>query len=169
MDGWQVGLFTLLGVFVGGIFTFWGLKEQLKQQLKLDSQQWKRKVRSEPLLKFRDDLANIATKLHILVTKTQFQTGQLVATEDEQKRALQEWRDYMTSGVFFPTLYIQYDTELIKRFEQIENTFMLLFEYALDFQKLKREELKGFREISQKINDIITEVQEMINKRLEAL
>ena len=105
MEGWLYGLFTLLGVLVGGLFTYLGLRSQLKQQKEINVIEWRRNIRSVPLLKFRDELANIATKLHILVTNTQLSPSQSGITENEQHRALEDWRNYMTSGVFY-RLYI---------------------------------------------------------------
>jgi hypothetical protein len=145
------------------------LEKELERAREEDRRRRRWEIRSEPLLKFRDELANIATKLHTLIINTQFTRNQSGITEEEQQKALEDWRDYMTSGVFLPTLYLQFDKELINRFEQIENTYLLLFEYALDYKKLKGEELKSFREISQKVKDLITEVQEIINKKLEEL
>ena len=173
-------LFGFIGVFLGGVFSYWGIKKQvehsdkrfekeLERQREIDSQQWQRTIRSKPLLKLREELANIATKLHTLVKSTQFTRSQSGITDEERQKALEDWRDYMTSGVFLPTLYLQFDKELINRFEQIENTYMLLFEYALDYKNLKGEELKSFRKISQNVKDIITEVQELINKKLGEL
>ena len=54
MDGLWVAVSGFAGVLVGGLFTFLGLREQLKQQLKLDSQQWKHNIVSGPLLKLRE-------------------------------------------------------------------------------------------------------------------
>ena len=169
MEGWLYGLFALLGALAGGLFMYKGMKKQLEQQGKLDSRHWQREVRSEPLLKLRCELAKMATKLHTLVTNTQLPRNQAVVTEKEQQRALEDWRDYMTSGEFLPTLYLQYDEDLSKQVEEIERTYMLLFEYALDYQNLKSDELRSFREISQSIKDKILKVQELINKRLEEL
>jgi len=169
MEGWLYGLFTLFGVLAGGLFTYLGMRKQLEQQSKIDSRHWKRKVRSKPLLKLRDELARMATKLHTLVTNTQLPHNQSVITEKEQQRALEDWRDYVTSGEFLPTLYLQYDKDLKKRVEEIEGDYMLLFEYALNYRSLKSNELRTFREISQSIKSKILEVQELINKRLEKL
>jgi hypothetical protein len=169
VEGWLYGLFALFGVIVGGLFSYLGIKQQLKRQSEIDSSQWRRKVRGEPLLKLRDELANMATKLHILVTNTQMPSNQSIITEKEQQRALEDYRDYMTSGEFLPTLYLQYDEELNKQVDEIESAYLLLFEYALNYKNLKSEGLKTFRETSQSVRNKITTAQELINKRLEEL
>ena len=151
------------------------MKQQLKQQREVDSQQWRRSVRSGPLLKLRAELANMAAELHTLVTNTQLPHNQSVTTETtettekRQQQALKDWRDYMTSRKSLQTLYLQYDEELIQRVEGIERGYMLLFEFALDYRNLKKDDLIQFREISQSTKNKITEVQELINKKLEEL
>ena len=37
MDAWLNGLFAILGVLAGGLFTYLGMKKQLKQQREMDS------------------------------------------------------------------------------------------------------------------------------------
>ena len=80
-----------------------------------------------------------------------------------------EWIEYVTSGDFLQTLNLQYDAELLRQMDEIENNYWLLHEYALDFNNLKSEERKEFRELFQKIKTRIPEVQELINQRLEKL
>ena len=173
MEGWLYGLFAILGALVGSLFPYLGIKKQLRQQREMDSHQWRRKVRSEPLLKLRDSLALMATRLHILVTNTQLPRGQSDITQEvenkKSQRALDDWRDYMTSGDFLLTLNLQYDTELIKLVKDIESSYMVLFEYALDYKNLKPNGLKDFREISRSIENKVPEVQEVIYKRLQEL
>jgi len=102
----------------------------------------------------------MATKLHTLVANTQ---------EKKQQQALEDLRDYMTSEDFLQASYLQYDKKLLKMVEGIQNKYLLLFEYALDFKDLKADERKSFRQIFQEVKARIPEVQELINKRLEEL
>jgi len=173
MEGWLYGLFALIGVLFGGIFSYLGMKRQLKQRNEIDSRQWQRKVRSEPLLKLRHELAQMATKLKMLVIDTRGQHYRSDITGEEKskelERAVEDLKVYGTSGDFLLTLNLQYDTELIKLVENIEGSYMLLFEYALDYKDLKPDELKTFREISRNTKNKIPEVQEAINKILEEL
>ncbi len=114
---------------------------ELGRAIGVDIRKRKWEVRSESLLKLRAELALMATKLHTLVTNTQLPRNQLVITEKEQQ-ALEDWRDYMTSGEFLPTLYLQYDEELKKRVKGIEGNYLLLFEYALDYKNLEKKGIK---------------------------
>ncbi len=179
METWAIVTLVLGASAISALLTFFITKMQvrhsdrrfereLERAREADSRQRRWIVRSEPLLKLRDGLALMATKLQTLVTNTQLPHNQSVITEKEQ-RALEDWRDYVTSGELLPTLYLQYDEELKKRVEAIEDDYMLLFEYALNYRSLKSDDLSEFRKISQNIKNKILEVQELINKRLEKL
>ncbi len=173
MEGWLYGLFTLLGVLAGGLFSYLGMKKRLKQQREIDSRQWQRKVRSEPLLTLRAELSNMATRLNTLVTVAQTHQSHSEITKEGENKELQQaidnWNTYVVSGNFPQTLYLQYDAELLKLVDEIKNIYLLRFEYALDYKQLRANELKEFRELLQKIQTRIPEVQEVINKRLEGL
>ena len=176
MEGWLYGLFALVGVLAGGLFTYLGMKKQLEQQSKLDSRHWKREVRGKPLLKLRDELARMATKLNMLVLVTQVHDkgeGWEGIEEERQNKELQlaadEWKDYGTSRDFLQAFYLQYDEELLKLVENIRSHYLFLFEYALDWKSLKTDEFRSFRELFEKVKSEIHEVQELINKRLEEL
>ena len=149
------------------------LAKQLARQREVDNRQRRWEVRGEPLLKLRHELAQMATKLKMLVIDTRGQHYRSDITEEEKskelERAVEDLKVYGTSGDFLQTLNLQYDTELIKLVEKIEGSYMLLFEYALDYKNLKPEELKTFRGISRNTKNKIPEVQEVINKLLEKL
>ncbi|MAE11408.1 MAG: hypothetical protein QGI51_05495 [Dehalococcoidales bacterium] len=66
-------LFGFIGVFLGGIFSYWGIKKQvehsderfekgLARQSEVGNRQRRWEVRSEPLLKLRSELVIMATK-----------------------------------------------------------------------------------------------------------
>ena len=179
METWAIVTLVLGTSAVSALLTFFitkmqvrhsdkRLEKELERARETDCHQWRRKARGEPLFKLRTELASMATKLHTLVTNTQLPRNQSAITQNEQQ-ALEDWRDYMTSGEFLPTLYLQYDEELKKRVEGIEGGYLLLFEYALDYKNLKKEELSAFREISQSTRNKILDAQELINKSLEDL
>jgi hypothetical protein len=164
MEGWLYGLFTLLGVFIGGLFTYLGLRSQLKQQKVINKIEWRRKVRSDPLLKLRNELASLATKYYNLMIKLQ-------AKEETNglNRALDELTEYAFYGDFLQTFYIQYDAELKNSIEEIRNNLSLASEYASEYKELNPNDRKEYRDNFQKISFRITEVQELINKKLEEL
>jgi len=180
METWAIVTLVLGSSAVSALLTFFITKMQvshsdkrlemeLERAKETDERRRRWEVRSEPLLKLRDELARMATELQTLVTNTQLPRNQSAITEEERQRALNDWRDYVTSGQFLPTLYVQYDEELLKLVEEIEGGYMLLFEYALDYKNLRKGELKTFREISQNMKNKIPKIQELINIRLEEL
>jgi hypothetical protein len=67
MDGILYAITGFVGVLVGALFPYLGMKRQLNQQREMDSRQWRRSVRSEPLLKLRKSLADMATKQEKMV------------------------------------------------------------------------------------------------------
>ena len=143
------------------------LEKELERAREADYRQRRWEVRSESLLKLRAELALMATKLQKLIINTKNQS--VLINKKETQQVFEDWNNYMTSGEFLPTLYLQYDEEFKKQFEGIEGDYLLLFEYALGYKNLKREELSTFREISQSIKNKILDAQELINKRLEEL
>ena len=173
MEGWLYGLFALIGVLFGGLFSYLGMKKQLDQRSEIDSRQWRRNVRSEPLLKLRTELANMACKYEKLVDAAKKLSRSPDITHEEEENNLAEVIDedtiYMASGNLQQILNIQYDAEIITQVNNIRNTYLLLMEYALKYHSLGQNELKVFRDTSLTIETRIPEIQELINKRLEEL
>ncbi len=119
MEGWLYGLFTLLGVLAGGFFSYLGMKKQLNQQKEMDSIQWRRKVRSEPLLKLRAESVRMAAKQDKLAAAAYRQLNIIGVTEEQARAELQsamdDWNTYVASGDFAQTLFMQYDAELVNK------------------------------------------------------
>jgi hypothetical protein len=130
-------------------------------------------VRSKPLLKLRDELANMAAKLDILIFKVQKEKSTPGVDENEKinnlRTTLDEWMEYGVNGDFLQTFYLQHDTELLNLVEEIRGDYSYLFVLALEFDKLKVDEFREFRKVFKKIKTKIPDVQEMINNRLEEL
>ena len=149
------------------------LAKQLARQREVDNRQRRWEVRSEPLLRLRYALAQMAVKLEVLVINTQEQHYRSDITDEERskelERAVEDLKVYGTSEDFLQTLNLQYDVGLIELVESIENGYRLLFEYALDYKDLKPDDLKFFRKHSRDTKNKISEVQEAINKILEGL
>ena len=167
MDGWLIGLFTLLGVLVGGIFTYLGLREQLKQQLKMDSQQWKRNVRSEPLLKLRDELAEMAAKQEKLVYDS-LATSVITSEEvkREQRQAYEDWNAHKQD--YQKNIYLQYDIQIVSLVKKILGNYQKSFISIMESNTPVKELEKAFKS-SEENEKKIAEAQELINQRLEAL
>jgi len=172
-EGWLYGLFALLGVLLGGVFTFLGLVKQLGQQKELDSRQWQRKVRSEPLLKLRDELSIMAVKLEDLVASAQRTHTRFGGTQEEVEeklhKAVDNWNAYLTNGGIAQTLFKQYDTELVNRVEEIRKDYQQAYFHNLNFRDSNAEDIKNAFNIFEKNKARIIEAQALINKRLEEL
>jgi len=173
MEGWLYGLFALIGVLFGGIFSYLGVKKQLEQRNKIDSRQWRRKVRGEPLFELRDALANMAVKLEDLVASAQRTHTRFGGTQEEVEKKLHEavddWNAYLANGGMAQTLFIQYDTELVNRVEEIRKDYQQAYFHNLNFRDSNAEDMKEAFNIFAKNKARIIEAQALINERLEKL
>jgi len=133
----------------------------------------RREVRSEPLLKLRDELARMAVKQDRVVRSAHKLHTRFGMTEEEAKEELQrnieEVNKYIESGEFYQTLFMQYDKELIDKVEEIIRDYRASFFDAINFKELKHTEIGKAMEVFERNKDKIIEVQELINKRLEEL
>jgi hypothetical protein len=173
MEGWVTALFTLSGVLAGGFFSYLGMKKQLEQRGEIDSRQWRRKVRSEPLLKLRAEVAIMATKQYKLVAFTYRyrEHARIGISEEVAKKELQETaddcNDYLASGEFAQALFMQSDVELMNKAREILNNYQKWLTSAMYYTSEKA--LQKSLDLIEKNTARITEVQELINKRLEEL
>ena len=149
------------------------LEKELERQREADSRQWRRNVRSEPLLKLRAELAIMAQKLEMLVIDTRSQHYRSNITEEEKnkelERAAKDLEVHLANGDFLQALNLQYDAELLQLVDHIIESYPLLFTYALHYKSLRPDLLEVFNKRSQEIKTKIPEVQELINRKLEEL
>jgi len=154
------------------------IEQQLEQQriireMNENNRQRRREIRSEPLLKLRDELARMATKQDRLVSWAHRQHTRFGITEEEAKNQLQaaaeDWNTYIAGGDFTETLFLQYDTELVKRVDEILKDYRESYIDAIYYKDLKATELGKAMEVFERNKTRTIEVQELINKRLEEL
>jgi len=184
MEGWLYGLFALLGVLFGGLFSYLGIKKQighsdkrLEKELaraREENQQKRRwEVRGQPLLELRAELARMGNKQDKLVSAAHRQLVVIGGTEEERKKELQgavdDWNDYMASGDYGQTLFMQYDIELINKAVEILKDYQESYFSAVYYKQASAEELKKSMKVFERNKVRIIEVQELINKRLEEL
>jgi len=173
MEGWLYGLFTLVGVLAGGLFTYLGMRKQLEQQSKLDSRHWKREVRGEPLLKLRAELARMATKQEALVGAAHKLHTRFGITEEQAKEQLKEAVDgfntYLASGSFQQTLFMQDDKGLLDKVDEIISDYRGSYIDAIYYKDMKATELGEAMRVFERNKTRIMETQSMINKQLEKL
>ncbi len=173
MEGWLYGLFALLGVLAGGLFTYLGMKKQLEQQREIDSRQWRREVRGKPLLKLRDELAIMATKLEKLAKQGKAFVPIQTAEQEEEAldKAVKDWKNYVAEDYLEKVLYSQSDAKIVNLVRDIRNEYLNTYDVVItDGKGLSAVEFgKYARAAEEKIRPKVAEVQELINKRLEDL
>ena len=173
MEGWLYGLFTLFGVILGGLFSYLGMRQQLKQRSEIDSRTWRREVRGKPLLKLREELAIMATKLEKLAKRGKSFTVPKTKEQEEEalKQAVNGWDFYTSEGHLEIVLYSQFDAEIVNRVRDIRNDYLNTYSNVVTYkEELSNVEFgEAARAAEEKIRPKIIEVQELINKRLEEL
>ncbi len=133
----------------------------------------RREVRSEPLLKLRNELALMAVKLDNLVASAQRTHTRMGGTDEEAQKELQEaandWNSYLKNGGLTQTLFMQYDPELVNRVEEIRKDYQQSYFYHIHFERADSKNLLEAMKVFERNKARIIEVQELINKRLEEL
>jgi len=149
------------------------LEKQLESARGTDSRQRRREVRGEPLLKLREELAIMAVKLEDLVASAQRTHTRFGGTQEEADKklhkAVDDWNAYLANGGMAQTLFIQYDTELVNRVEEIRKDYQQAYFHNLNFRDSNAEDMKKAFSIFKQNEARIIEVQSLINKRLEEL
>lgn len=149
-------------------------EKELTRQREIDKRQRKWEVRSEPLLKLRDELAHAAVKESEVTgaAYAQHLLKDIKTTEElntRLERAIRDRDEYLKSGILTQILYTQTDQALINQVEKIiqeyQSSYFTAEHYTLFVKKDREKGMKVFEENRARI----IEVQELINKRLEEL
>ena len=149
------------------------LEKQLQREREADDRQRRWVVESEPLLKLRDELAIMATKLEKLAKRgksfTPIKTGE--QEEEALKQALNDWDDYVKGEHLEKVLYSQFDIEILNRVREIRNEYLDIYSTTVTFKEglSAREFGEAARAAEEKLRPKVAEVQELINKRLKEL
>lgn len=132
-----------------------------------------REVWGEPLSKLRSELALMAAKQRRAVSAAFSQSSRFGITEEEAKKELEEtaddWNTYLHSGALHQILYLQYDTELVDKVEEILLDYSKSYDDMLHYKELTATEFGQAREVLKRNKARIIEVQSLINKRLGEL
>jgi tetratricopeptide (TPR) repeat protein len=147
-------------------------EKRLEAQRETDKIERRREVRSEPLLKLRNELARMAGKGEKVGSM-----GKMLAAEktsEEFERALADWSTYMASGEFEKALFMQYDLEIVYKADAIKLDYEIA-RYRFDIYRNLSDEDKGKEYYDQAIEVIkknrseVVKVQSEISKLLEEL
>ncbi len=169
-----VALSTLGATFLQNRYSAKRFKKELERAREESQQKRQWEVRSEPLLKLRDELARAAIK-ESEVTGAAYAQHLLKGVKSKEElnirleRALRDRNDYLKSGILRQILYTQTDQELVDRVKEIIEDYQsshFTAEHYMQFVEKDREEGKA---VFKRNEARIIEVQELINKRLESL
>jgi len=184
METWAIVTLVLGASAISALLTFFitkmqvrhsdkRLEKELERAREADYHQRRWEVRGEPLLKLRAELVLMATKQDKLVASAHKLHTRFGMTEEEAKEQLQKNVDdintYLVSGDFQQTLFMQDDTELINKVEEIIKDYRSSYIDAMYYKELKATELGKAMEVFERNKTRIIEVQSLINKRLEEL
>ncbi|MFC1904723.1 hypothetical protein ACFLXT_03050 [Chloroflexota bacterium] len=142
MEGVIYAAIGFAGVLIGSVFSYLGIIMNLTQQNKIDSRQWSRKVRGEPLFKLRDELAVMSTKLEKLAKQgksfTPIKTGE--QEKENLEQSLSDYDDYVKGDHLEKVLYSQSDIEIINRVREIRNDYLDIYSTTVTFKELSARE-----------------------------
>ncbi len=186
METWAIITLVLGSGAISAVLTFFitkmqvshsdkRLEKELERAKEVDSRERRRGVRGEPLLKLRDELARMAAKHDRVVgyagmLHTNIGTG---ATEEEVKKwlnsTLDDWNSYLDTGVFQQVLFTIDDKEIADRVKQLRLKYTEAYIRNIRWEALPPEELRKALRMREELQDEVTEIQSLINKRLEEL
>ncbi len=184
METWAIVTLVLGTSAVSALLTFFitkmqvrhsdkRLEKELERAREADYHQRRWEVRGKPLLKLRDELAIMAVKLEDLVASAQRTHTRFGGTQEEVEKklhkAVDDWNAYLANGGMAQTLFIQYDTELVNRVEEIRKDYQQAYFHNLNFRDSNAEDMKKAFNIFEKNKARIIEAQALINRKLEEL
>ncbi len=168
-----VALSTLGATIIQNKYSTKRFEKQRERAREENQQKRRREVRSEPLLKLRDELAIMAVKLEDLVASAQRTHTRSGGTQEEVEKklhkAVDDWNAYLANGGMAQTLFIQYDTELVNRVAEIRKDYQQAYFHNLNFRDSNAEDMKEAFNIFEKKKARIIEAQALINRKLEEL
>lgn len=149
-------------------------KMQQETQREQDKSERRREVKSEPLLKLRNELARMAGK-GAKVGSMMVSFGK--EAPEEFVRALADWGAYMESGEFEQVLFMQYNLELVLEAEAIRldyevarYRFGIYWNLSDEGKKDKKKEYydEAIKRVRSNLGKVVV-VQSKITKLLEGL
>jgi S-adenosylmethionine synthetase len=115
-------------------------------------------------------MATTINKVVSLVNKQFDQDGNAKKkTVEELQDAMGAWEHYVVSGEVHSILFIQYDNDIIKKVNDIEDEYIAFCSNINKAKELQSKEVEEAKRSQGKIWEMVFEVQELINKKLEEL
>lgn len=177
MEAWLVPVIAA----VTGFFTWLATKTQMKhaerrfnkeleRERERENRLRRQQVRSEPLLRFRDQLASLAAYMDLHVRA--IQVKQLLGTRSETtdkfiQQATNEGNFYVEVKNFQHALFRLDDTEVRKKAQEALDKYEKAHEAG--WTKLPPEEFAKKTKLLHEAQEAIREAQSLVNQRLEEL
>ena len=151
------------------------LEKQLEAQREADQRERNWDVRSQPLLKLREELASMAEKLESSIVLASQVTDKVTPESDKifeaLGKAVEAWDAYIESGKFYQTLHMQYDHELKVEAQKIFLDYQSTYSSIVAFRHSKEqsEVIRAAKDTVRENAAKISAVQSKINELLEGL
>jgi hypothetical protein len=151
------------------------LERQIKAQREEGQSERRWKVRSEPLLKLRAEIARMAERLEYSVDLAA-QVIEGVSPKQDKivkniNKVVKEWNDYLNSGELYKTLHMQYQHELKVEGHKILQDYQSAYASVIAFWSGGRAdaEIRKANEILKRNSARVSAYQSKINDMLEEL
>lgn len=151
------------------------LARELEAQREASQHNRRWEVRSQPLLKLREELACMAEKLQSLVDLAAQVIEGVTPNQDKTikdlEKASKDWDAYISSGEFYRAAHMQYDQELKAEAHEILRDYQSAYTGVIAFWRGGKadEAIRKARDILRKNATRISAVQSKINELLEEL
>ena len=151
------------------------LKRQLEAQSEAEQHNRRWEVRSQPLLRLREELARMAEKLEGMADLA-IQVIDGVSTRPDKtlkdlEKAVRGWEAYFDGGSFYQAVHMQYDHRLKAEAYRISLDYQSAYSGVMAYWRggNATERLREARDIVQRNARRISRLQSRINEQLEEL
>lgn len=186
METWAI-VVLVVGTNLGtALLALLGIKKQLKHsdnrfakelEAKREADEHNRKwvVRSQPLLKLREEIAHMAERLEFSVDLAIQVIEGVTPNQDKIERQLEktveEWSEYIGSGDLYKALHMQYQHELKVEGHKIVQNYQSTYKGIMVFWRGGKadEEIRKANDILRNNSREVSAFQSKINELLEAL
>jgi len=174
----EAAIITAIGMLaialVERIFDNKRLSQQIQRERERESHERHHRLKDEPLLNLRKELALMATKNERLVGITRMLHTAIPAPPKEElekwiNQARQDFNDYMESGEFGQVLFAIEDKEIIERVNELQKGYRIAYYRNTMFTELSTDEQTKALTQSEELAEQVREIQGLINRRLEEL
>jgi PIN domain nuclease of toxin-antitoxin system len=148
-------------------------ERRLEREREVDQKAWRRKVRSEPLIEYRAELARMATKFDRILMAAQAQHTRPALSDDEvhkiYEEARSEWTRYAEEGGWTKTLLTLDDPRLVDKLKTIIDDYRQSWIVHMNYQRFSADKLAEAMQVYDRNGTRIVELQGLINQKLEEL